>query len=359
MSASWRSARFDDCIRRVTYTAKVPRKDFLGEGTWPVVSQENGLINGFWDNEADLFKLTTPVVVFGDHTRVLKYVDFDFVLGADGVKILEPREFLVPKFFFYQLEAADLKSIGYARHYRLLKDLEIRYPSQTEQHRIVRLLDDAVAAIARASSNTSRNQRNTGELFESHLDFVFRQGAQDWGATTINQLSVNLDSKRVPITKAERSGGVYPYYGASGIVDHVSEYIFEGDALLVSEDGANLLARSSPIAFGATGRYWVNNHAHVLRFASLTTQRFVEFYLGSMKLDKYVTGAAQPKLTQTALNSIPIPMPQSIEEQARIVQSIESISRETRRLEANFKRKREALVELRRSILAQAFAGAL
>jgi type I restriction enzyme S subunit len=139
-----------------------------------------------------------------------------------------------------------------------------------------------------------------------------------WEMRTLDQISTNLDSRRVPITKGVRSSGKYPYYGASGIVDYVADYIFDEDALLISEDGANLLARSTPIAFPASGKYWVNNHAHILKFQSLTTQRFVEMYLESIPLDAYITGAAQPKLNQKALNSIPIPVP-PLPEQRRIV----------------------------------------
>jgi len=138
-----------------------------------------------------------------------------------------------------------------------------------------------------------------------------------WQTKTLDQISVNLDSRRIPITKADRTSGEYPYYGASGIVDYVADYIFDEDTLLVSEDGANLLARSTPIAFPASGKYWVNNHAHILKFENMTTQRFVELYLESIPLDKYVTGAAQPKLNQKALNSIPIPIP-PLHEQRRI-----------------------------------------
>ena len=177
--------------------------------------------------------------------------------------------------------------------------------------------------------------------------------------TTLDKISNNLDSKRIPITKSDRSSGEYPYYGASGIVDYVADYIFDGDTLLISEDGANLLARSTPIAFSVSGKYWVNNHAHILKFDDMATQRFVEFYLGSIKLDEYITGAAQPKLNQKALNSIPIPIPKTIDAQAKIVESLEALSQETQRLESLYQRKLAALDELKKSLLHRAFSGEL
>ncbi len=128
----------------------------------------------------------------------------------------------------------------------------------------------------------------------------------------------NLDSKRVPITKNKRSSGPYPYYGASGVVDHVGDYLFDEDLLLVSEDGANLLARTYPIAFSVSGKVWVNNHAHVLKFADMESQRFIEFYINSIPLDSFVSGMAQPKLNQRSLNSIPVPAP-PLPQQRRII----------------------------------------
>jgi type I restriction enzyme S subunit len=135
---------------------------------------------------------------------------------------------------------------------------------------------------------------------------------------TLPDISLNLDSRRKPVTKSAREPGSIPYYGASGVVDYVSEYIFDGDYLLVSEDGANLLARSTPIAFSITGKTWVNNHAHILEFRSYAERRFVEIYLNSIGLASFVTGGAQPKLNQANLNKIPIPAP-SLAEQERIV----------------------------------------
>ncbi len=141
---------------------------------------------------------------------------------------------------------------------------------------------------------------------------------QGWEIKKLGEVCENLDSKRIPITQSKRTKGDIPYYGASGIVDYVSDYIFDEDLLCVSEDGANLLARTYPIAFSISGKTWVNNHAHVLRFKNFSTQKFVELYLNSIRVDDYVSGMAQPKLNQAMLNKIPIPLP-PLPEQQRIV----------------------------------------
>jgi type I restriction enzyme S subunit len=241
----------------------------------------------------------------------------------------------------------------------LAKSVEIPYPPLAEQQRIVGLLDEAFEGLATAKANAEKNLQNARALFESHLQSVFTQRGPGWVETTLDKISTNLDNKRVPITKNVRTSGEYPYYGASGIVDYVGDYIFEGANLLVSEDGANLLARSTPIAFSVSGKYWVNNHAHILHFENMATQRFAEFYLESIKLDDYITGAAQPKLNQKALNSILIPIPKSVETQAKIVESVESLQEETQRLARLYERKHAALEALKKSLLHQAFTGAL
>ena len=146
----------------------------------------------------------------------------------------------------------------------------------------------------------------------------------EWPRRSLGSLAVNLDSRRVPITKGDRKEGPFPYYGASGIVDHVADFLFDEDILLISEDGANLLARSTPIAFAVSGKCWVNNHAHVLKFTEPATQKFVEVYLNSISIEEFVTGAAQPKLNQEALNRITIPIPDDIATQQAIVAEIEA-----------------------------------
>jgi type I restriction enzyme S subunit len=168
----------------------------------------------------------------------------------------------------------------------------------------------------------------------------------------------NLDSRRIPITKNKRISGDIPYYGASGIVDYVADFIFDEDLLLVSEDGANLLARTYPIAFPISGKTWVNNHAHALKFENMGSQKFVEYYLNSIKLDDYVSGMAQPKLNQKMLNSIPVPYPE-IDIQKEIVNQLDDLKSKTQTLESNYQQELDALDELKKSILQKAFRGEL
>lgn len=240
----------------------------------------------------------------------------------------------------------------------IISRIEVPLPPATEQQRIVGILDNAFAAIATAKANTEKNLQNARAAFQSYRNLAFST-KDHWQNATLDQISKNVDSQRIPVTKSKRKAGPYPYYGASGIVDHVAEYIFEGDALLVSEDGANLLARSTPIAFSVSGRYWVNNHAHILKFESLATQKFVEHFLESIPLDQYVRGAAQPKLTQAALNSIPIRIPRSTAVQAEVVNRLEMFLNNTELARSAYRTKLSELDQLKESLLNAAFSGAL
>lgn len=147
-----------------------------------------------------------------------------------------------------------------------------------------------------------------------------------WEWVRLGDISINLDSERIPLSVSQRSKleKIYDYYGASGVIDKVDNYLFDKPLLLIGEDGANLLTRSKPIAFIAKGKYWVNNHAHVLDFPVSIDKEYVMFYINSISLSAYVTGTAQPKMNQANMNTIPVPLPPS-SEQHRIVKKLESL----------------------------------
>ncbi|MEX0762397.1 MAG: restriction endonuclease subunit S [Dehalococcoidia bacterium] len=140
--------------------------------------------------------------------------------------------------------------------------------------------------------------------------------ADEWANSRLADLSVNFDGRRRPVKESDRRSGPYPYYGASGIVDHVDGFLFDGEYLLVAEDGENLRTRQTPIAFLARGRFWVNNHAHIITGNERADTRFLMYALRHVDIDAYLTGAVMPKLTQGNLNRIEVSHPPLAEQRA-------------------------------------------
>ena len=147
-----------------------------------------------------------------------------------------------------------------------------------------------------------------------------------WKFVRFGELLITRDSERVPVSVSDRNkrAKIYDYYGASGIIDKIDDYLFDDELLLIGEDGANLLSRSTPIAFIAKGKYWVNNHAHVLDACCNLNLNYICYHINAISLAPYVTGTAQPKMNQENMNAIWIALP-PLEEQYRIVAKIEGI----------------------------------
>ncbi len=133
--------------------------------------------------------------------------------------------------------------------------------------------------------------------------------SSEWPTAFLGDVTLNFDTRRKPVKESERRPGPFPYYGASGVVDHVDGYLFDGDYLLVGEDGENLRTRQTPIAFMARGKFWVNNHAHIVTGNAKASTRYLEYALLATDIGAYLTGAVMPKLTQGNLNRIEVRCP--------------------------------------------------
>ncbi len=140
--------------------------------------------------------------------------------------------------------------------------------------------------------------------------------SSEWKEKALGELTENFDGQRIPVKESERKSGNYPYYGASGIVDRVDKYIFDGEYLLIAEDGENLRTQKTPIAFLARGKFWVNNHAHIVTGNAQSDTRFLMYALNNADIHGYLTGSTMPKLTQGNLNRIPIFAPPPDEQRA-------------------------------------------
>ena len=168
------------------------------------------------------------------------------------------------------------------------------------------------------------NGRETDELLTGR-DAPFSI-PESWVWVRFGKIMVSRDGERIPISKEERNlrAKRYDYYGASGVIDKIDNYLFDKPLLLIGEDGANLINRSTPIAFIARGKYWVNNHAHVLDGISEMFLRFIKLQINAIDLKPSVTGTAQPKMNQAKMNSIPIALAPEAE-QNRIVAKVDEL----------------------------------
>ena len=234
------------------------------------------------------------------------------------LRVQNPEEWL-PKYVFYALYAYYRNGGTRAFENRTtglhnlqvdnyVKSADIPKLSYRKQQHICETLDHVRDAVAYREQQLSK----LDELIKARFVEMFGDPVNNpmrWKRLRFDDICENLDARRIPITEGDRKKGAYPYYGASGIVDWVDGYIFDENLLLVSEDGANLLMRSTPIAFSVSGRVWVNNHAHVVRFQDFATQKYIETYFSLIDISEYITGTAQPKLNQAKLNSMKFNFP--------------------------------------------------
>ena len=301
-------------------------------------------------------------ILFGRRNTYLRRVAIaphDGFFSAHGM-IFRAREerilsaylpfFIASDYFMDAAISISVGSLSPTVNWKTLKELEFEIPEIEEQRKSAKLLW--------AAEDTRRAYE---ELLKQSDELVKSQFIEMFGDPVTNSLGLplrflpeigeNLDNRRIPITGGDRKAGQYPYYGASGIVDYVDDFIFDEDILLISEDGANLLARVTPIAFPASGKVWVNNHAHVMRFKNMATQVYIEKLLNMIDISNYVTGTAQPKLNQAKMNSIPIPLPDEV----RLEQFKEFIE-QSDKSKFELKQSIESITALIKSLMQQDFS---
>lgn len=298
-------------------TGSSDRKDATDTGVFPFYVRSKEVLR------SDSFEFNEESIVIpgeGGIGDIFHYASGKYSLHQRAYRIVFTEESIDTKFAYYYFSAKfkhfilrkAVSATVISIRKPMITDFRIPVPPLEVQREIVRILDTFTELEAELDAELEA-RRQQYEHYRAELLSLPNDPLRQLG-----DLANNLDSRRRPVTRAARTSGDFPYYGASGVVDLVSDYIFDGDYLLVSEDGANLLARSTPIAFSIAGKTWVNNHAHVLEFSSYVERRFVELYLNSIDLTPYISGATQPKLNKANLNRIEIPDP-SLKDKERIV----------------------------------------
>ena len=262
---------------------------------------------------------------------------------------------------FQRIKLSKYSQIGALPSYNASDILDIRtfYPtSKSERNKIVTILNlvsNRIEKQAEMITNLKKYKRGVVSSILTHqIKFADSEGKPypEWTSCTLQDAVVFLDGQRKPLESADRAKrqGQYPYYGASGIIDYIDDYIFDEPLLLLGEDGANILNRSTPLCFIATGKYWVNNHAHVMRPKSGQNIKFLCELLESLDYTRYNTGTAQPKINQEKCREIKLSLP-VYEEQCRIASFLATLDRRLERAQSNL----NYLLLIRDGLLQQLF----
>lgn len=347
----WLSVAFEDAFEVVPDGGKrLPQSEYQEKGRLPVIDQGERFVGGFTDREELAFSGSLPILIFGDHTRRVKYVKEPFVVGAQGVKLLRPRDTLDPLFAYYLLKATRLPDRGYSRHFQFLKKRTFALPSLHQQRAIVPLIEEQLTRIEEgvgslhaaargcrqmrrsvlhaAFSGEVRGPANNGHEAEERTSPAHPKDAPPpgrWTTRPLSELVDIFDSRRIPVNREERARrpGKVPYYGATGQVGWIGTPLFDEELLLLGEDGAPFLEAAAQKAYIIAGQSWVNNHAHVLRARQeVTSNKYLLHYLNYFDYHGYVTGTTRLKLTQAEMRRMRIRVPPRIE-QDTIVEEID------------------------------------
>lgn len=346
MKEGWTLRSFAECVNKIPKQRQVKSKDYLPSGLFPIVSQEKELISGYWNDEDFLYKHEKPIVIFGDHTKEIKFIDFDFVVGADGTQILYPKENIDTKFFYYALLATPLRTLGYARHFKLLKEKSFFIPDLPIQQRIAERLDAAFENIDKLKANAEKQLAEARILFQKSLAKAMKP-KEGWEEKNIGELTDSCLGKM--LDKQKNKGEYQPYlrninvrwgeFDLSDILEMKFEdgederYGIQKGDLIICEGGE---PGRCAIWEGKMENMKIQKALHRVRSKGEILNRYLYFsimyYAQSGFLEKFESGATIKHLTGEALRKIPLSYP-PLAEQQRIVERLDSLSENVRKYE--------------------------
>lgn len=368
----WEKYYLSDCFNTISIKNKIKTKDYLPQGKFPIIDQGQDFISGYSNDENLLINVKKPIVIFGDHTRCFKFINFDFIAGADGIKILEPKDNFNEKLFYYFCQILDFPNKGYSRHFQYLKKAIINFPKNlSEQKAIADKLDDSFAKIENAITNLINAKENLKLYKQSVLKSAFNgdllpnTSPTHWEVKKLGEICEIMDNQRKPINSSEREKRLisakqkFPYYGATGQVGFIDDYIFDCEAVLLGEDGAPFLDFFKDKAYMVSGKFWVNNHAHILKAKNkISLNAFICYFLNTLDYSPYVSGTTRLKLNQSSMKNIEIPLP-SLSEQNLIVAEIDKRFEVVDKTLNLIDKSIQNAKNLKQSILKKAFSGEL
>jgi type I restriction enzyme S subunit len=315
--SKWKKYKFSDLVENIVEKV-VPKNSGLKHYIGLEHLDSGSLkINRFGATESligDKLKIYKGDLIFAKRNSYLKRVaiaDFNAVASAHSMVLRPKQKNVDPKFlpFFMMSEVfwkraieISVGSLSPTINWKSIAKQEFLLPPKAEQAS----LSDLLWAIDEVIEKEKGVLERLEKLKNSKLKETFKK--ENCIKLKIGSISESLDNRRIPIKSSIRTSGEYPYYGASGIVDYVSDFIFDEEILLISEDGENLNSRNLPIAYSVNEKCWVNNHAHVLKIKN-ASRYLVKEYFNFTDISDFITSGTRPKLNKGVLMEMPIYMP--------------------------------------------------
>ena len=287
----------------------------------------------------------------------------DALLNQHIFKVVFDKEDIDKEFFVYAVsfKLDEMKKLVHGatmQHITRGKfdSIDIPLPPLPEQKRIVAILDQEFAKIDALKANAEKSLQAAKDLFQATLKKEL-EPKKGWNIKPFGELCDIFDKKRKPISKRDREPGPYPYYGASCIQDYVKDYLFDGRYLLIGEDGAKW-GPGDDTAYIVEGKFWVNNHAHIVKAKEGFFDDYLRYYIKQLDLNPLVAGAIIPKLTQEKLVAIEIPVP-PLWLQQEIVSILDDLNDKCNTLQDNYQKTLALCDDLKQALLRKAFNGEL
>lgn len=372
-------------VNKTDSKKKIKQKDYLEEGNYPIVDQGRDLIGGYTNDDKLIIYIKKPIIVFGDHTRCIKYINFDFVQGADGTKILEPKKIFLEKYFYYAFKNINIPSLGYRRHYPMFNKLKIQIAPINEQQRIVNRieslftkLDRAKELIENALAQFEQNKMAilhkafTGELTvkwrkENNIDL------SSWQEKTIDELCTSLKYGTSKKSKPEGSVVVLRMGNLqNGEIDwsnlmytddkdDIEKYLLKkGDVLFNRTNSPELVGKTSIYR----GEYPAIYAGYLIKldYGKDIIGEYLNYMMNSTKAKHYcytvkTDGVSQSNINAKKIGAFEIPVP-TIEEQQEIVNILDKLLAKYNKIK-NLEQQLEKIELLKKAILAKAFRGEL
>lgn len=371
-----------------TLTSKpyqINKSEYMESGKYPIVDQGKEFIIGYTNDDNKICKNASSCIVFGDHTRQIKYVNFDFVVGADGTKIFKEKDskkFDI-KFLYYQFSSKEIESLGYSRHFKLVKQMDFAIPPLPEQKRIVAKLDKLFGKIDKAIALHQKNIDEAEAFMGSVLNEVFGELEEKYEKVSLDSVSDLIDGdrgKNYPKKTDFLDSGYCLFLNAKNVTKF--GFKFEEKQFITKEKDESLRKgrlKKEDIVITTRGTIGnvsiyddsvlyenvrINSGMAIIRIKNMDKlyNRFIYKYLYSPQFLNYLndvqSGSAQPQITIKNLKESYFSIP-PLQTQQKIVTYLDEISEKTEKVKAVQKEKMESLKALKASILDQAFRGEL